>query len=58
MPTASAICGMKTWKLKAKIFKTYEESVTSYRPLWVGNFIAKGDADGRNVQTGLADRIG
>jgi hypothetical protein len=40
--------------------ETLEESLTSYRSvLWVGNLIAdEGDPDARNVQTGLADRIG
>jgi hypothetical protein len=40
--------------------ETHEESVTSYwSSLWIGNLTAdKGDLDGRNVQTGLADQIG
>jgi hypothetical protein len=48
VPTASAICGVKPWP-----------SVTSYRSsLWDVDLIAdNGDPDGRNVQTGLANRV-
>jgi hypothetical protein len=59
VPTASAICGVKTEYSGLKFIETHEESVTSYwSSLWVGNLTAdKEDPDGWNVQTGLADRI-
>jgi hypothetical protein len=60
VPTALAICGvnLNTWHYN--LIQTHEESVTSYRSfLRVGNIIDdKGDPDGGNVQTGLADPIG
>jgi hypothetical protein len=48
VPTASAICGVKPWP-----------SVTSYRSSpWDVDLIAdNGDPDGRNVQTGLVNRV-
>jgi hypothetical protein len=60
MPNANAICGVKTEHSGLPLTEIHEEFVTSYwSSLSVGNLNAdKGDPDGRNVQTGLVDRIG
>jgi hypothetical protein len=53
------LCG-RNWKLWAKTLQKSMGNVTAYwSSLLVGDLIAdKGDPDGRNVQTGLADPIG
>jgi hypothetical protein len=57
-PTANAIFGVKSEHSRLEPIEIYEQSVTSYWPLWVGNLIAdNGNPDGRNVRTGLAKRI-
>jgi hypothetical protein len=55
LPTATAICGVKSKARDWNLMETHEEYVTSYRSsVWVGSLIA----DEEGVQTGLAYRIG
>jgi hypothetical protein len=59
VPNASAICGVEIKQTRLKLSETHEESIMSYWSIWVVNLIAdKGDPDGRDIQIGLADRIG
>jgi hypothetical protein len=60
LPTASIICGTKIEPRDKNHTDTHEKSVGSYKPsLWDANLIFdKWNQYGRNIQTGLADRIG